>query len=300
MRKLVPQKLTTAPRQMRDFNELFDLREDLNDPDLLIQAKALVLCSLPWKPIPEDRLPLEGKIGDQTIHVTFTATHPDYPLPFGADRAVLAWISTLAYQHGHVEFDTLRGFFDTFRIPDCGTNYTRFKARIDRLSHLAINIHTTAGAVYVENAPPVARAIYPTTPKEARRMLVDEDQGQQLLIPQRYGFQLGREFHQYLRSNPVPLPLELMRLFHAEPKAWDFTQLVLWRCYAAKRPSVVPWKALIEQLGSQDKDEKQLKRSLVKILDRLRVVYPDFPACFRRGFRGLRVAPYKPPQRLNP
>ena len=128
----------------------------------------------------------------------------------------------------------------------------------------------------------------------------DPDGNPQTLRPRRYGLQLSRGFHRYLRQSPVPLPLELLRRFHDKPMAWDLASLAIWRCYAARRASVVPWRSLVEQLGSRDRDRKQLKRSLGRTLDSIRRAYPGFPVRFLPAYRGLAIEPWRlPPDRLG-
>jgi hypothetical protein len=76
---------------------------------------------------------------------------------------------------------------------------------------------------------------------EARRLLASENRSKQLsLLPsdfKRYGIVLDPAFHEYLRDNPVRLPLTLMRRFHARPLFWDAASYLLYRCWSAKTPS---------------------------------------------------------------
>ncbi len=106
--------------------------------------------------------------------------------------------------------------------------------------------------------------------------------------------QLSRSFYRYLRRSPVPVPRALLRRFHARPLAWDLVSFTFWRCCAARRPSVVPWASLVDHLGSRDRDHKQLRRSLRRILDDVRVAYPGFPARLLPRRQGLAVAPWRP------
>ncbi len=80
-----------------------------------------------------------------------------------------------------------------------------------------------------------------------------------------------------------------------ERNAPSGTSLTIWRCYAASRASVIPWYSLIEHLGSHDRDRKQLKRSLGRILDKIRLDYPGFPARLLPAYRGLAIEPWRLP-----
>lgn len=281
------------------FNKLWDVREQVLEPhELLLQAKALVLCALPYRRVEDIRITRRAQIGkDAWIAVTFAAVGEGAELPFGADRALLGWIQTQAYHDGFIEFATLKEFLGAFGLSDGGLHYKRFRARVERLSTLSVTVQADLpDEILIKNIPPIREAFFPKTSKAARARLGNEESGQLLMIPERYGFRLDPDFWAYLKANPVPLPLPLMRLFHAKPKAWDFTQFVLYRCYAAKSRSVVPWRAFYEQLGSSDKDHRRLKFTLKKILGEIQVVYPDLPATFLEGYKGLEVAPWKPRQ----
>ena len=283
--------------QVKVFDKLWAAREDiLSTQDFLIQAKALLLCTLPYRRTKHHQLKRVARLGKQArVEVTFTSMG-DPGLPYGADRAVFAWIQTQAYQTGVVEFSRLRDFFDAFRLRDDGASYRRFYQRVQRLEDLAIKIELydaedrTRGSYL-----PIKFSRTPRTARKAQELLQHEADGQLLMIRSRYGFALDRDFWEYLREHPVPMPLPLMRLFHNEPKAWDFCQFVLYRCYAARQQSIVPWEALRQQLSSSDRNHRQLQWTLRRVLSRMKVIYPQLPATFQPDYGGLRVAPWRPP-----
>ncbi len=265
---------------------------------VLIQAKGLLLCTLPLRRTAETRLTRRVRIGKRDeMAVTFTTIDASIPLPFGADRALLAWIQTRAFRDGYVVFDDLKDFLATFQLNASGANYARFRERVERIANLAMRVRVTGSAFDILDAPPIERAIFPDTPGELRDLnFPHADGGVRTLRPRRYGLQLSPSFHRYLRESPVPMPLELLRGFHARPMAWDLASLAIWRCYAANRASVIPWRALIEHLGSRDRDRKQLKRSLNRTLESIRGAYPGFPARLLPAYRGLAVEPWRVPR----
>ncbi len=269
----------------------------LSRSELLIQAKGLMLCTLPLKRTRATRLRRRARIGEHDeILVTFAAVDPMIGLPFGADRALLAWIQTRAFRDGYVIFDTLGDFFAVFGLNSSGANYARFKARLERLANLTIQVRLSGSEIDITNAPPLERAVFPDTPPGSRAMTIAGPEGvERLLRPERYGLQLSRTFHRYLCESPIPLPLDLLRRFHDQPMAWDLASLTIWRCYAANRASFIPWGSLVEHLGSHDRDRKQLKRSLHQVLDTIRRVYPTFPVRFLPRYRGLAIEPWRPP-----
>ncbi len=267
----------------------------LSRSELLVQAKGLLLCTLPLKRTLETRLYRRAKVGERDeILVTFAAVDSRISLPFGADRALLAWIQTRAFRDGYILFDSLNDFFSAFDLNSSGANYARFKARLERIANLTIQVRISGSDIDITNAPPLERAVFPDTPLGRRQLSVAGADGrQQILRPPRYGLQLSRSFHRYLRESPIPLPLELMRRFHDQPMAWDLASLAIWRCYAANRSSFIPWSSLVDHLGSHDRDRNQLKRALSRVLDRIRQDYPGFPVRFLPRFQGLAIKPWR-------
>ncbi len=266
----------------------------LSRSDLLIQAKGLMLCTLPLKRTAATRLKRRARIGQSAeILVTFTAVDPRVALPFGADRALLAWIQTRAFRDGYLLFDNLSDFLRCFGLNSSGANYARFKQRLERIANLTIQVRVNGSEIDITNAPPIERAVFPDTPAAGRQLHVANPDGrEQILRPKRYGLQLSRCFHRYLRDSPILLPLDLLRRFHDKPIAWDLASLTIWRCYVASRASVIPWDSLIEHLGSRDRDRKQLKRSLSRVLDQVRLAHPGFPARFLPRYQGLAIEPW--------
>lgn len=280
------------------FPDLWNLREEvLSTQDILIQAKALILCALPYRRIQDRQITKRAQIGKHaSVAVAFTALS-DAGLPFGADRALFAWIQTRAFSNGFITFDRLTEFLSAFGLGDDGRNYRLFHERLERLKNLSVSIRVeTEDEEFLLNTVPVKAAYTPRSGREVKHRLVEEAGAQLLLIPHRYGFRLDPDFWGYLRANPVPMPLALMREFHDEPKAWDFCQFVLYRCYAARQPSMVPWGMLQEQLASLDQNHRRLKHTLSHALRRMKVVYPDLPVSFLPAPGGLAVAPWRPPR----
>jgi hypothetical protein len=290
----------TPLRIRQDLRLLFEAREACEQPHpILLAALATVLCGLPLKPVRSRSWIKEARLGeDEKLVVSFTAMG-NHLLPFGADRALFAWIQTRAYgSEGVVTFDTLREFLDAFGLRPDGRNYALFLERLERLKNVVVQIqHTSRNRVVTVNTPPISLAVTPGNPAELSPLLVKESTGQQSFLVQKpWGFRLNATFWNYLRANPVPLPLPLMRIFHGRPKAWDLAAFVTYRCYAASSPSIVPWEGLRQMLGSTDSNERQLRRTLARDLAEIKAVLPDLPATFLPGRQGLAVGPWRPSQ----
>jgi len=232
-----------------------------------------------------------ARIGPGTrMSVTFTSVDPAVPLPFGADRALFAWMQTQALHRGSVDFGALNQYFDAFRLGSSGREYRVAHERLRRLESLSMTIRVESPETEeVVHLHPLKRATKPRQGVNRERPAAVP-----LAIRRgRFGFELDPEFWQHLKSHPVPLPLALMRQFHNRPQAWDFAAFLLYRSFAARSPSVVPWDDLVDQLGARDSFPRRLKASLARVLREIWVVFPGFPPRFLPGFRGLAVAPWR-------
>lgn len=147
----------------------------LSRPDdatsLLLAAKALVFCGFPLQPTPLTSLAREAQIGAEThLTVYFSTTEPGVSIPFGADRTLLAWITTLTDDTGFVTFTNLTDFFEAFGLARSGAQYQRFEQRLQRLLSLSLTIllRTPTGTVCL-NMRPLQKAYTPRDGSEARR-----------------------------------------------------------------------------------------------------------------------------------
>jgi hypothetical protein len=164
---------------------------------------------------------------------------------------------------------------------------------------LSVILKTPTGIVRL-NMRPLQKAYTPRDGYEARQLLAAEDRSQQLsLLPsdlKRYGIVLDPSFHEYLRNNPVVLPLPLMRRFHARPLFWDAASYLLYRCWSARTKSRITWKLIRRQLASVDQHDRRLVQSLNRVAEEIRSHYPEFPAFVESGSHDLVVAPFRPPE----
>jgi hypothetical protein len=270
---------------------------------LLLAAKALVFCGFPLQPSPLTSIAREAQLGAGThLTVYFSTTEPGVPIPFGADRALLAWITTLTYDTGFVTFTSLTDFFEAFQLARSGVQYQRFEQRLQRLLSLSLSVvlKTPTGTIRL-NMRPIQKAYTPRDGSEARQVLAAEQgsTSQLSLLPsdlKRYGIVLDPAFHEYLRDNPVVLPLTLMRRFHARPLFWDAASYLLYRCWSARTKSRIGWPLVRKQLASVDQHDRRLVQSLNRVAKEIRVHYPAFPAFVEAGTHDLVVAPFRPPQ----
>ena len=258
--------------------------------EVLLQPRPLIVTGLPYKRNDSLReVKRTARIGvGSSLSVTYLATDSRYPLPFGADRGLLAWITTRAFADGTVRFSAIAEYFRAFRLDPGGRSYRLFRERYQRISNLALRIEeVSAEGRTVRRLFLVPSAFEPPALVEGSA----GDLKRQLLSYDRYGLELDSSFWQYLRETRIPTPLDLLRTFHDAPQAWDFAQLVLFRCYTARSVSVIPWEELLEQLGASRSHPRRLKATLAGVLDTVRSFQPQLQARFLPGLAGLEVRP---------
>lgn len=258
-----------------------------------MQPRPLILAGLPYRRDDAVReLTRTARTGRRSLlRVTFLATDRRFPLPFGADRSLLAWITTKAFTGGWVRFSAIADYFRTFGLDRGGRSYAIFRERFQRIANLAIQIEE------VHDDDRTLRRLFLVPESVEPLQLLDgpvAGLGRRLFAYERYRFRLDEGFWRYLRETRVPMPLRVLRELHDQPQAWDFAQFLLYRCHVAKTLSVVPWRELVEQLGSQDRNPDRLRWVLRKLLARIAALEPRCRARFLRGSGGLEIEPQKP------
>lgn len=278
-------RASARPKAGRSFRERPAAR-----PEILLQPRPLILAGLPYRRDDSIReLTRTARTGRHSfLRVTFIATDRRFPLPFGADRSLLAWITTKAFASGSVRFSAIADYFRAFGLDRGGRSYRIFRERFQRIANLAIRIEEIhEDERRVRRLFLVPESVEPLDLLEGGAAGV----GRRLFAYERYGFRLDESFWRYLRETRVPMPIRVLRELHDQPQAWDFAQLLLYRCHVARAPSVIPWRELVEQLGSQDRNPDRLRWVLRRLLARLTALEPRCRAKFLRGSGGLAIEP---------
>ena len=253
-----------------------------------MQPRPFILAGLPYRRDDSVReLTRTARTGRRSfLRVTFLATNGRFPLPFGADRSLLAWITTKAFANGSVRFPAIADYFRAFGLDRGGRSYAIFRERFQRIANLAIRIEE------IDEDERRTRRLFLIPESVEPLELLDAPSaglGRGLFAYERYGFRLDEGFWRYLRETRIPMPIRVLKELHDQPQAWDFAQFLLYRCHVARSPSVVPWRELVEQLGSQDRNPDRLRWVLRRLLARVVALEPRCQARFLRGSGGLEV-----------
>ena len=282
--------ISAQKKALAQSKELKILRRKAVDQDwkeLLIAARAMVLCGLPYRKTDKKTLVKTSRLGSgQTLRVTYTA-QGDYPLPYGKDRAVLAVITTAASRQNspRVRFDSAMAFLDTFGLTDSGTNFKNLGNSINRLKSFSCYISIDDGTYEQSNNGVVVKRA--GTPSQ---LALDQEQDWQNnppIHPDGFYVELDPSFFQEIQEHGIPIPLDLMRRYANVPLAWDFITFINYRSKITNGPSRIALEALCMMLGSNDDNLRKIRMRLEVILDELREVWPECNVHFEG--RGLKA-----------
>ncbi len=106
-------------------------------------AQAMILCTLPYRATDKNKITRSARLGDgSTLYVTFTAGMRDVPLPYGADRKLLAWIFDRAISSNSpfIPWNSAAEYQDEIGQSRGGKNNKELRDRFRRISGLVISI----------------------------------------------------------------------------------------------------------------------------------------------------------------
>lgn len=270
-------------RLARDTGEL--------DREVMQLAQSLILCGLPYRPTNAVRLARKARLADgSTVTVTFSAAIEGTPLPFGSDRTVLHFLFDKAIKSGKrfVSWETAKEFIEAMGMQKNGKNYSDLRARFSRIRGLAISVLRTGPSGESAMVMPIIRRSHLPTSVDVK----SEIAGNQLLPLGDsiiFGVELDEEFFADLKAHHVPVPSLILQTTRKQSQLQDLMLFLYWRCYAAKRESLIPWAGLHQQLWHEDKKESRIKTRFTDAIKALRIIWPELEAEARP--EGLWVAP---------
>ena len=273
----------TVIRLARDAGEL--------DREVMQVAQALILCGLPYRPTSAVRLARKARLADgSTVTVTFTAAIEGTPLPFGSDRTVLHFLFDKAIKSGKrfVSWETAKEFIDAMGMQKNGKNYADLRARFSRIRGLAISVLRTGPEGESAKVMPIIRRSHLPTSVD----LKSETAGNRLLPLGEgivFGVEIDEGFFVDLKQHHVPVPSLILQSTRKQSQLQDLMLFLYWRCYAARRESLIPWSSLRQQLWQDDKKESRIKTRFADAIRALRVIWPELEAEART--EGLRIGP---------
>jgi hypothetical protein len=255
-------------------------------------TRPFVLCGLPVRRPPQSDLLYERRNGFFTLQIT---GHPEFGLPFGQDRLVPIFLSTLAVrqQSQTIRFKSAAQMLDTFGMAKGGKEYRRLVGAFERIFGATIFFGT-------DSVRGGARVVHRCRFNFLREVQIWYNRNS---LPDSGGedfenvIVLSDEFYNEILAHPIPTDVDAVKVLVSAPAVLDLFMWLVYRCFVAKREEQIPLFGdfgLTAQLGSVVYTRPRRFRAMVQQwLSTIRTVWPECPAKICRNGCYLSVAPAK-------
>jgi len=241
---------------------------------VLHTAKTLALCSLPHEPVKGTRLVRKATMEDgTTVHVMFSAHDETIELPYGKDRALITWLMTIARNQNNprVEFDSAMDFLEVFGLQKNGRMFANFKAAMARICNVTITYGYSSDTANT-NRDKGEKLVFD------RNLPQRSDYGAESLglrylpgIRDPYFIEFGSRTFQDLVSNPVSVPLEILKRYQNAPVLWDFIQFISYQAADLDegQQKAFPLEMMIPFLGTTETSARKIRYKIAGLLNEL-------------------------------
>lgn len=86
---------------------------------------------------------------------------------------------------------------------------------------------------------------------------------------------LNTDFFNEVTRNPVPVDLRILKLLKNSPLGLDLYMFLAWRTFNLKKPALISWVSLHNQLGGQYTNVKEFARNCRQHLKRIKAIWPE-------------------------
>lgn len=246
--------------------------EEQKKKELLYNSRPFVLCGLPVKRPRKEVLVHERRNGKFRLRIV---GDPILGLPFGQDRLIPLWVSTLAVkqQSRLVTFRSGAEILEIFDLPKDGPHYKRLVDGFKRIFNATIFFGEENDLVYESGRFHFFDHIRIWTQKA---QLIQQQQ-----LPGEFenSVLLSEAFWKELQAHPIPVDLDMVRAFANAPGLLDFYTWWCWRQWRVNKTRTtakIPIQQLIGQLGiSERTTTKEFKRTLGKWIKQIQQLNPD-------------------------
>ena len=247
--------------------------------DLAYHARPFVLCGLPLRQPPADQLIYTRRKGRFSLEV---AAHPRFGLPYGQDRLIPIWVTTLAVKHESraIHFESAAQILEFFRLPKDGPHYRRMVQGFQRVFAATIFFGT-------DQRPEKAAVIDMARFHSFDRMHLWLNNRKEAHVPAHESFEneivLSEAFYREIDEHRIPVEREAIAALARAPGVLDFYMWLVWKSWSVKgRPASVPLvspNGLSEQMGSAENAQPRLFRYKIKTwLRQVKALWPERPA----------------------
>jgi hypothetical protein len=270
-------KITRRVDKRVEAIEMIRTKRDSGQQDLAYSARPFVLCGLPVRRPPADQLKHVRRNGKFVLEVT---AHPDCGLPYGQDRLIPMFLSTLAVRtkSPEIRFSSAAELLDMFGREKGGAQYKRLIDGFTRIFGATVFFRTDTQA---ERAVLIHHHRFNFL-KEAQLWFSRDPDQRRLPGDLENVVVLSDEFFKEIINSQIPADLEVVRALAHAPAVLDLCVWLMWRCYTARGETRIPLfgdVGLAAQLGSVEYSrERRFRQKLEQWLLSIRAVWPECPA----------------------
>ena len=274
------------------------------DGDLAAQARTLALGGLPREETAAPWLNRSYRIGTADVAVTYRAVS-EAPLPYGRDRALLAWlVERAASDGGGVRFRSLGGLSRDYRSAGGDADFDAFARGLVRIRYLMVTVVVAdpeSGRVWELRAPPVT-CTTGVDWGELYRVAAPVTDGPSEVETTGRGRRGGTiELHPKFTACAPDLvgdvPPALADLYRDRPLLRELARYVLFRAAAARGPTAIPLGEVAGHVGFEGEDPAHLAGPLRRALIDVVGACPGLRATVDDGGAALVVEPWRRPGR---
>ena len=203
------------------------------------------------------------------------------------------FLATLAVRQKSqiIRFKSAAQMLDTFGMAKGGKEYRRLVAAFERIFGATIFFGT-------DSTRPQARMVQRSRFNFLREAKIWYNRDRSKPVPGEEfenTIVLSDEFYAEVLAHPIPVDIEVVKIFGSGPGALDLFVWLAYRCFIAKGEEHIPLfgeYGLTAQLGSAEYSRPSRFRAMLEQwLDRVRVFWPECPARICSNGQYLRLAP---------
>jgi hypothetical protein len=205
-------------------------------------------------------------------------------IPFGVyPRLVLAWVTTEAVRTRNQTLclgGSLAAFMAELGVTDGGKNTQLLREQMRRLFAAQIAVMRSSEGLDQAGFRITSRARLwwdPTDPDDP------VDAGSTV--------RLSDDFYHLITERPVPLDMRALQVLKASPLGLDLYMWLTHRVSYLKQETVIAWKSLEAQLGTDYSETKAFTRKVKRELKRIKLVWPELDYRTPRGRLVLKPCP---------
>jgi replication initiator protein len=285
--------LTVSKRQEKRIHSIELVRRERGEQRqvLSFNSRPFVLCGLPIRRPPTGTLQHIRRNGHFKLEVV---AHPEHGLPFGQDRLIPLWVSTLAVRQKSrtVLFRSAAEILEEFDLPKDGPHYRRLVDGFRRIFTSTIYFGSESAArrqqVWDSRRFHFFDRLRIWCSRTAEQDLIESEPGYNVIS-------LSEPFWQEIQAHPIPVDSRVISELTNVPGCLDLYMWLCWRCFSAKRAECIPLfgsSGLALQLGVVDYSrDRNFRKRLRQWLKLVRLYWPECPAQLTEDGMSLGIRP---------